>query len=238
MERQWPLAVIFDMDGLMFGTEQQIQRAWDAVGPEFAGEPMGYNIYQTMGMNRTLRVRYFKEKYGEDFPFDSFEQAYRLQVREYIRREGVPIKPGLLPLLELLRREGIPAVVATGSSRVHAMENLERAAVLDYFQFAIAGDMVRYAKPDPEIYRVTCEKLGIRPEEALVLEDSWNGVKSSYAAGVPVILVPDLQKDSSPVRGQYYQKMESLTEVAEWLCRLRYPEVYDAAAVPDVQKET
>ena len=53
MERQWPLAVIFDMDGLMFGTEQQIQRAWDAVGPEFAGEPMGYNIYQTMGMNRT-----------------------------------------------------------------------------------------------------------------------------------------------------------------------------------------
>ena len=107
MERQWPLAVIFDMDGLMFGTEQQIQRAWDAVGPEFAGEPMGYNIYQTMGMNRTLRVRYFKEKYGEDFPFDSFEQAYRLQVREYIRREGVPIKPGLLPLLELLRREAV-----------------------------------------------------------------------------------------------------------------------------------
>ena len=72
MERQWPLAVIFDMDGLMFGTEQQIQRAWDAVGPEFAGEPMGYHIYQTMGMKRTLRVRYFKEKYGEDFPFDSF----------------------------------------------------------------------------------------------------------------------------------------------------------------------
>ena len=224
MKGQWPQAVIFDMDGLMFDTEQQIQRTWNAVGPDFAGEPMGYNIYQTMGMNRAMRVRYFKTKYGEEFPFDEFEQAYRSLMREYTRREGVPVKPGLFQLLELLKEEQIPAVVATGSSRAHAMDNLEQTGVLGYFQFVIAGDMVRYAKPDPEIYRITCEKLKVQPEEALVLEDSWNGVKSSYAAGVPVILIPDLQKDSGPVEGLYYKKMESLGDVADWLYQKRHSE--------------
>lgn len=217
MKKRWPQAVIFDMDGLMFGTEGQIQRAWDAVGVRFAGEPMGYHIYQTMGMNRASRIRYFKEVYGEEFSFEEFEQAYRLQVRAYSDQEGVPVKPGLFQLLELLKKEGVTAVVATGSSRGHALENLERTGVLDYFQFVIAGDMVQYAKPHPEIYQITCEKLGILPADGMVLEDSWNGVRAAHGAGIPVVLIPDLQKDSSPVEGLYDKKMESLTEVAEWL---------------------
>lgn len=216
-EKEWPLAVIFDMDGLMFGTEQQIKRSWDEVGPEYAGEPMGFHIYQTMGMNRASRIRYFRKQYGEDFPYEDFEQAYRGRVREFSRREGVPVKPGLRELLELLRGAGIPAAVATGSSRAHALDNLERTGVTGYFQFVVAGDMVKRAKPDPEIYLITCRKLGLAPEETLVLEDSWNGVRAAAAAGTPVILVPDLQKDSSPVDGLYYRKMESLSEVAEWL---------------------
>ena len=89
--------------------------------------------------------------------------------------------------------------------------------MLPYFQFVLAGDQVKVAKPDPEIYVKTCEMLGRRPEEVLVLEDSWNGVRSAHAAGTPVILIPDLQKDSSPVEGQYLKKMESLKETAEWL---------------------
>ena len=216
-EKVWPRAVIFDMDGLMFGTEQQIQRSWDAVVPEFAGEPMGYHIYQTMGMNRASRILYFREQYGEEFPYEAFEQAYRSRVREFSRAEGVPVKPGLPELLAYLREMEIPAAVATGSSRTHALDNLELTKVLEYFQFVIAGDMVKRAKPDPQIYLITCEKLGLRPEETLVLEDSWNGVRAAHAAGTPVILVPDLQKDTAPVDGMYYKKMGSLLEVTDWL---------------------
>ncbi|HIV24947.1 MAG TPA: HAD family phosphatase [Candidatus Scatomonas pullistercoris] len=217
MDRRWPRAVIFDMDGLMFGTEQMIQRSWDEVGPELGYEPLGHNIYQTMGMNRASRMQYFLEHYGADFPFDRFQDAYRERVRICTERDGVPVKPGLLELLEYLKKEKIPAVVATGSSRTHALDLLERTGVLPYFQFVLAGDQVKVAKPDPEIYVKTCEMLGRRPEEVLVLEDSWNGVRSAHAAGTPVILIPDLQKDSSPVEGQYLKKMESLKETAEWL---------------------
>ena len=50
-----------------------------------------------------------------------------------------------------------------------------------------------------------------------MLEDSWNGVRAAHAAGTPVILVPDLQKDTAPVDGMYYKKMGSLLEVTDWL---------------------
>ncbi len=217
MKRQWPQAVIFDMDGLMFGTEQMIQRSWDQVGPELGYEPLGYHIYQTMGMNRASRKEYFLGQYGEDFPFERFQDAYREKVKVLTDREGVPVKPGLRELLRYLRQEKLPAVVATGSSRAHALDLLERTGVLGFFQFVLAGDQVRRAKPDPEIYLKTCDMLGKRPEETLVLEDSWNGVRSAYKAGTPVILIPDLQRDSSPVEGLYLKKMGSLTDVEIWL---------------------
>lgn len=217
MERKWPLAVIFDMDGLMFGSEELIRRSWDEVGPELGYEPLGHHIFQTMGMNRASREKYFLQACGPDFPYDRFQEAYRDRVRGYADREGIPVKKGLKSLLEYLRREQIPAVVATGSSRAHALDYLERTGVLGYFQFVLAGDQVQVAKPDPEIYLKACGMLGRKPEEVLVLEDSWNGVRSAHRAGAPVILIPDLQKDSGPVEGLYLKKMESLEEVEKWL---------------------
>lgn len=217
MDRQWPRAVIFDMDGLMFGSEELIRRSWDEVGPELGYEPMGYHIFQTMGMNRASREKYFLGVYGEEFPYSRFQETYRSKVRGYADREGIPVKKGLKSLLDYLRETGIPAVVATGSSRAHALDYLERTGVADQFQFVLAGDQVRVAKPDPEIYLKACDMLGRKPEEVLVLEDSWNGVRSAHRAGAPVILIPDLQKDSSPVDGLYFQKMESLQDVEKWL---------------------
>lgn len=216
-KRVWPAAVIFDMDGLMFGTEQQIQRTWDLVGPEAAGEPMGYNLYHTMGMSRASRIAYFYEKYGKDFPYEDFEKKYRAKLAEIKAAEGVPVKEGLFALMEYLHDAGIPMVLATGSGRENTMHNLRITGTPDYFAFIITGDMVKVAKPDPYIYRLTCEKLGVEPSEVLVLEDSRNGVRAAYAAGTPVIMIPDIQKDTTPVDGMYTEKFDTLAQVIPYL---------------------
>ena len=91
--------------------------------------------------------------------------------------------------------------------------------MLGYFRFVLAGDQVQVAKPDPEIYLKACAMLRLDPAEVLVLEDSWNGVRSAHSAGAPVILIPDLQKDTGPVEGLYLRKMESLEEVKKWAGR-------------------
>ena len=191
----WPHAVIFDMDGLMYATEQQIRRAWDEVGPSVAGEPLGHNIYHTMGMNRALRVRYFRDTYGPDFPYEKFETAYKSLVSRMKKTEGIPVQKGLFELLAWLSEERIPCMLATGSSSFHTWENL-----------------------DPYIYTLSCRMLGMRPEEVLVLEDSVNGVLAAYAAHTPVIMVPDLQKgQTDEVKGMPLAVMDSLLEVRDYL---------------------
>ncbi|MDY2837184.1 MAG: HAD family phosphatase [Bilifractor sp.] len=219
--RPWPHAVIFDMDGLMYRTEQMIREAWDIVGPEVVGYPLGNEIFHTMGMNRALRVAYFEKKFGKDFPYADFEKKYKDIVTRKKRTEGIPVQEGLFELLQYLSNEKIPVVLATGSSSVHTYLNLAVTRTPNVFHTVICGDMVRAAKPDPFIYRLACQKLGMKPEETLVLEDSVNGVKAGYAAGTPVIMVPDLQKDTSEVDDLYFRKMGSLLEVRDFI-RSRY----------------
>ena len=79
----------------------------------------------------------------------------------------------------------------------------------------MTGNMVEHSKPAPDIYQKACEKLNVLPEHALALEDSYNGIRSGYAAGMKVIMIPDLLTDSSCVDELLFAKMESLAEVAE-----------------------
>lgn len=210
-----PRAVVFDMDGLMFDSEREVQYAWDVTGEELGYGKLGHNIYHTLGMDRQGRERYFKERYGDDFPVERFQQRYREVAIAYARKRGIVAKPGLYELLEAVRARGIPAAVATSSSREHAYRNLEGSRTLPYFQAVICGNMVTEAKPSPQIYLRACEALGVRPQEAAALEDSYNGLRAAAAAGMKAIMVPDLQTDDAPVRDILYARVKSLLDVIE-----------------------
>ena len=210
-------AVVFDMDGLMFDTERMIQRSWDVVGVRMGFGKMGKDIYHTLGLNNAERERYFKDTYGEDFPYPEFRENYRAEVSRDTEENGTPVKKGLYELLEVLREKRLKLAVATSSSYESAAKLLEEAKVSDYFHAIVTGNMVEHSKPAPDIYRKACEALEVAPESALALEDSYNGIRSAHAAGMKVIMIPDLLTDSTCVDALLYGKMDSLSEVAELL---------------------
>lgn len=208
-------AVVFDMDGLMFDSERMIQRSWDVVGVKMGFGKMGKDIYHTLGLNNAERERYFKSAYGEDFPYLEFRENYRAEVARDTRENGTPVKKGLYELLEVLKEKQMKLAVATSSSYENTVELLKETKVYSYFQEIVTGNMVEHSKPAPDIYQKACEKLNVLPEHALALEDSYNGIRSGYAAGMKVIMIPDLLTDSSCVDELLFAKMESLAEVAE-----------------------
>lgn len=223
-EEQWkipplfhPSGVVFDMDGLMLDTERIIKYSWDVWGERMGYENFGDNIYQTLGKSRVQRNAYFLGKYGSDFPLQDFLDGYHQVYYEYEQVHGIPKKEGLTDLLEVLKRKGIPLAVATSTHQEHSLPEIKRQGILPYFQYVITGDMVSRGKPDPEIYSLACEKLGVKPEETLALEDSYSGIRSAHAAGMKVIMIPDLLRDEAPVADCLYGKMESLTVAARWL---------------------
>lgn len=221
MEKKNIKAVVFDMDGLMFDSERIVQRSWDIAGEQMGYGKLGGHIVNTLGFNRERREQYFKEACGADFPFERFQELYRKAFYEYVEHYGLPAKKGLHQLLQLLRRMQIPMAVATSSSREHAVGNLKKEGIEDYFAAVITGNMVSEAKPSPEIYEKACRALGVDPGEALALEDSYNGIRSAHGAGMITIMIPDLLTDSSCVDEILDGKMESLLEVEHWIASMR-----------------
>ena len=106
--------------------------------------------------------------------------------------EGVPVKRGLRELLRYLKLMGIrlwwlpPADGAGGQDPFHGGTGR-------IFDDSICGDEVTIGKPNPEVFLKACEKAGTAPEEALVLEDSEAGISAAFAAGIPVVCVPDMK---------------------------------------------
>ena len=211
-------AVVFDMDGLMFDTERIVQRSWDAAGPRLGYEPLGYRITETIGLNLEGRREYFKNQYGEAFPFDQFTETYRSIGAEIQKKEGLPIKPGLQELLDYLKSQDCKLAVASSSSAQHVQENLKKAGVSQYFQAVINGGQVQHSKPDPQIYLMACQALDVSPGEAIALEDSPNGLRAAAAAGMMPVMVPDLVADG-PKGVELELKAESLLEVKDYISK-------------------
>ncbi len=212
-------AVLFDMDGLMFDTERMYQKAWLQAGRQM-GVPMEPEIVDRLrGRNREGCARVCREAFGEDFDFDAMRTACRALMARWIEEDGLPVKPGLYELLAELERRGIPAVLATSTTRDSAWGHLQRAKVDRYFLGAVCGDEVNHSKPDPEVFLKAAALAGRDPARCMVLEDSPAGVRAGAAAGCFTVMVPDLTAPDEELRKLADEILPGLRDVIPLLDR-------------------
>lgn len=203
-------ALIFDMDGLLIDSERIVQRAWKLAGPVVGYEGIEEHIYPLLGANVKKREAYFREHFGEDFPMERFNEVNKKFFYQIVETEGLPLKPGVVELMEEAKRRGLKIGLATSSRKEYAQNVLSRVGIWHYFDGAVFGDQVKKAKPDPEIYLLACGKVGVLPEHALALEDAPAGILSATAAGMKAVMVPDLVEPDENIRKLYYKKVETL----------------------------
>ena len=210
-------AIVFDMDGLIIDSERVIQMSWHIAGKELGYLHMDQDIYQTLGCNAKKRQLYFKATYGDDFPYETFLNRYRLEYQLYMETYGIPVKKGVYELIAYAKQKGIKIAVATSSSRDSAFQSLSAIHILEEFEVIVSGDMVKEAKPSPEIYQIACNMLKVNPADAIALEDSLHGIRAAFDAGMKPIFVPDLIQDSSDIDHLLYHKCNDLIEVIQIL---------------------
>ena len=87
----------------------------------------------------------------------------------------------------------------------------------DIFVVGVTGDQVKRSKPDPEIFLLACDALGVRPEEGVGLEDSFNGIRSCKASGLYTIMVPDIIQPDDEMKSLADIILPSLKDVQDFL---------------------
>lgn len=186
-----PVAVIFDMDGLIFDTEALYQQAFLA-----ASSSGGCNLPITLIQN-IIGVPWVKtrllifEHMGPDFPVDQYVEAvtdhFTLLATTQLR-----LKPGVIELLDALDQLKLPRCIATSSSHSTVQSHLSAHGLAGRFDAVIAHGDYAASKPSPDPFLIAAKRLGVDPALCLALEDSFNGVRSASAAGMMTFMVPDL----------------------------------------------
>lgn len=191
---QLPKFAIFDMDGLLVDTETVLMEENARVMEEYGYHQEFDDYIQSIGQADEEFFNTLYRLYGPDYPAEEIALLSRQRQIERQRRDGIPVKEGIPELLAFLRERKVPCCVATSSKHVEAEEFLSLCALDGFFDFIITFEDVPRSKPDPAIFLKACEWAGVEPAEAMIFEDSQNGVLAAYRAGIPVICIPDIKQ--------------------------------------------
>jgi HAD superfamily hydrolase (TIGR01509 family) len=206
-------AVVFDMDGLLVDTEAPIRDAMMAVAASM-GRELPLSVFMTMvGTTNQVSDAILQAHFGDGFSLDAFSREVRRLI-DAVFEAGVALKPGAVELLDLIDERGLPAALATSSSRRAVDRHLPPQVVARFSAF-ITSESVTRGKPHPEPYLKAAAALNTPPQFCLALEDSHNGVRAAHAAGLMTVMVPDLLEATEEMHAKCVAVMESLHHVRE-----------------------
>jgi HAD superfamily hydrolase (TIGR01509 family) len=206
-----PSAVIFDLDGTLLDSESVVKKLWH--------ESMAYHGFELNDalhcslLGRRLRDvdAILMQEFGPDCPISSIRSRVKTAYEQQVQAGLVTLKPGVIELLAFLDGHQIPRAIATstGIERARQMVQLNQLG----FQIITGGDEVEQGKPAPDIFIKSANRLGVDVQDCWAIEDSHSGVYSAKAAGMKVIMVPDLM----PPLPEHAVIVDSLFEVLSQL---------------------
>jgi HAD superfamily hydrolase (TIGR01509 family) len=204
-------ALIFDMDGLMIDSERLYFAAECEMAACYGKEIRDEQLWPLMGRKPIESLRLLRGILDIETPAEELlDWRNRLMLEKMGSDLGA--MPGLIEILDAFHGR-LKLAVGTGAQKEFLDIALDTLRIRRYFDVLQTADAVERGKPDPEIYLLTCRRLGLPPRECVVLEDARNGVLAGKAAGCPVIAVP-----SDYTRGQDFS-------AADWV----EPDLFAAA---------
>jgi len=192
-------ALIFDFDGLMVDTESPAYESWLGIYREYDQE-LPLSLWSAVLGGSGLEfdpIAYLAKRVSQ--PLDAAAiRARRWQCKlELVAAQ--PLLAGVADYIAAGTRLGLTLGVASSSSRAWVVGHLDRLGVTDQFAAITTADDVTRVKPHPDIYVASAAALGVRPDEAIALEDAPNGLLAAKQAGLFCVAVPNLLTRQLPL---------------------------------------
>ncbi|QXP50637.1 beta-phosphoglucomutase [Cellulophaga sp. HaHa_2_1] len=184
---------IFDLDGVIVDTAKYHYLAWrklaNELGFEFTHEQN--ELFKGVSRKRCLEILLdIGGVKATQQQFDTWMVEKNVDYLAYIENMNASeILPDVPKVLEYLKNKNIP--IALGSASKNAKPILEKVNLLSYFDIIVDGNNVTKAKPDPEVFLIAADQLGVKPSNCIVFEDAVAGIEAANAAGMISIGIGD-----------------------------------------------
>lgn len=210
-----PKVAIFDMDGLIFNTERQFFKFESMVHKKYGYPSRIEDFTQTLGLSFASVKEVHKKIFGEDFSTEQIFKETRELVAKDVEENGLEIMKGIPELLEFFKENGTICCVASSTVTSMVEKYLNIAGIRDYFKHIIGGDQVKISKPNPEIFLKALGRTPFNKDEAVIFEDSENGIRAAHAACIPVICIPDLKYPNDSLKDIPIHIVDSALDVID-----------------------
>jgi HAD superfamily hydrolase (TIGR01509 family) len=205
--------IIFDFDGLILDTESTVYQSWrefyQQYGQELPFEEWGQVIGRSSNEHFDPLAR-LEALLGQELDRAAGEQRLQRELELVMLQ---PILPGVLDYLNAARRLGLKLAVASSSDIEWVGWHLDRLDLRRYFNVVHTSDDVTQTKPHPELFQLALASLGLAATEAIVLEDSSNGVTAAKQAGIFCVAVPNALTRQLPL-DHADLRLNSLAEIS------------------------
>lgn len=211
--------IIFDVDGVIFDTERISAQFWDKTMKKY-GYSMDIKTYAgVMGRDRQGIISGLSEAYGNNpkLDFAVLSEEKTAAMVESLDSGRIPVKEGVFEVLDYLKKNGYRIAVATSTRKERAKKRLEKEHVYEHIDAFMYGDEVERSKPNPEIFLKAAEKIGLEPEQCLVIEDSPAGIEAAKRGGFRCINIIDLKEPTEEMIKNTVARYRSLNDLISWL---------------------
>jgi HAD superfamily hydrolase (TIGR01509 family) len=216
--RKMVSGIIFDMDGVLIDSERQSNEGWLWAAGQLGVDMPMWLIDRFKGAPAELCCKFFDDYYKGVIDYWEAKELRTQHVYKIRETEGIPVKKGVKDIFEYIRNNGLKCAVATSTRRESAEKTLHEIGVWDYLDAVVYGDEVERGKPEPDIFLRAAKAIGVNPSEAVVVEDSINGIKAGYAADMRVVHIPDTIAIDDDIRKLTYMvcaDLNGLIDVVE-----------------------
>ena len=198
------------MDGVLIDSERQSNEGWLWAAGQLGVDMPMWLIDSFKGAPAELCCKFFDDYYKGVIDYWEAKELRTQHVYKIRETEGIPVKKGVKDIFEYIRNNGLKCAVATSTRRESAEKTLHEIGVWDYLDAVVYGDEVERGKPEPDIFLRAAKAIGVNPSEAVVVEDSINGIKAGYAAGMRVVHIPDTIAIDDDIRKLTYMVCDDL----------------------------
>ena len=184
-------AVLFDHDGTLVDSEPIHYQLWVQVLRRY-GVMISEEVFNSVcaGMPTLANAVDLVKRYNLPVQAENLAEEKHTITKEFLAENAYPLMPGVQKAIQALIEQGLTLAIVTGANQ-HSVGATVRTYSFDrHFAYVISADDVQKSKPAPDCYLLALEKLGLRPEECLAIEDTEHGLRAASQAGIPCLVLP------------------------------------------------